>query len=202
MVIAREPVIDKFIGEDADFPHPRHQFFYVPCHLRLLYLNGALFVMAGHPDAHDGSVGLNLILIASRNPDVGGLDHRRGSDHHRRGLRDDNRSGLRDDDRSGGDHHRRGSDNDWFGGDCAMQETANHAADHSTDKCAAVVMAMVMMPVVMTMMGPAMRTGKTRPGTQNCRYRKHYRLVLLHIAPFPFFAFWRYFMVGMRSSNF
>jgi hypothetical protein len=135
--------------------------------------------MAGNPDAHDGSVGLDLVLVASRDPDVGGLQDRRG-------LRDHHGGGLRDNDRRGSDYDGSRSDYNRLGGDGIVDQAADHAADHAADKSAAVVMAMVMgvvMVVVVGTMAPV-RTGKTHPGAQNRHNRYHHCFVLLHVTPF------------------
>jgi hypothetical protein len=200
MIVAGKPIVHKLIGEDADFPHPRHKLFYIPRHKRLLN-DGALFVMTGNPDSDNRTVGLNLILIGSGHPDIRRrLNDGRGLRYHdRRGLSDHDRGGLSDHDRSWSHHHRRGiGHNHRTRHNSIMYQTAHDSADDSADKSASVVMAVVMVyPMVSTMMPvPAVRTGETCSGAESGRKNQNCRFHLVHILPFPFSAFWRYIKVG------
>ena len=166
--------------------------------------------MTGNPDSDNRTVGLNLILIGSGHPDIRRrLNDGRGLRYHdRRGLSDYNRGGLSDHDRSGSHHHRRGiGHNHRTRHNSIMYQTAHDSADDSADKSASVVMAVVMVvmvyPMVSTMMSvPAVRTGETCSGAESDRKHQRYCLELVHITPFPFFAFWRYIRLGGVDRSF
>lgn len=146
--------------------------------------------MAGNPDPHHAAVRLDLILIRTGDPDIRGLYHRSG--------RDDDGSGLRNHYRSGGDHYRgRLGDHDRTGGDSIVNETSHYAADDSADKRATAVMTMVMVMMVMThrrrtmtvMMKSSVRPREADSDAERRHDRQHYRFLLVHFAPLPFFAF-------------
>jgi hypothetical protein len=82
-----------------------------------------------------------------------------------------------------------------------VDRAADKSTDDTADKSASVMMTMVvMMPyrsmTVAAEMVTAVRTGKARSGAESGRKHQSYCLELVHITPFPFFAFWRYIRLG------